>query len=85
MVWYPIQFSYLCLWETLWAGSFLSILEATASNIRPSTPPQLTHPFGPSHLSFCPVLPSGWLGDQTLPGNFRNHRALHSIGPFQRA
>ena len=43
MVWYPIQFSYLCLWETLWAGSFLSILEATASNIRPSTPPP-THP-----------------------------------------
>lgn len=47
------------LGNSLWTCSFLSILEATASNTRPS-PAQLTHPFGPSHLSFCPVLPSGW-------------------------
>lgn len=57
MVWYPIQFCYPCLWENLWACSFLSILEATASNT-PSRSTQLTRPFCPSHLS-CPVLPSG--------------------------
>ena len=57
MVWYPIQLCYPCLWENLWACSFLSLLEATASST-PSRPTQLTRPFCPSHLS-CPVLPSG--------------------------